>query len=107
MAVLKYTLLRMALLVPLMVFFYWLGLGLVLSVIAATLIACCLAYLFFRPQRDAATESLRAVISGEGRRRRAQRRAEHSSAEDEFVEHTAKVVIYDDQKPRSSTSAAE
>ncbi|MCW1250059.1 DUF4229 domain-containing protein [Acaricomes phytoseiuli] len=107
MAVLKYTLLRVVLLVPLVVLFYWLGLGVVFSVIAATLIAFCLAYLFFRPQRDAATASMRSAFSAKGSQRRAQRLAEQSSVEDAFVEHNPQAGIDASQKPRANTSANE
>ncbi|WP_285728264.1 DUF4229 domain-containing protein [Psychromicrobium xiongbiense] len=111
MAFLRYFLIRVAILVPLIIVFYWLGLGIVVSVIAATLIAFCVAYLFFRPQRDAAADSMREAVSPQARKARAQKRRRDLDAavEDEMVEAAAgarvETRIENDRKPASVKAA--
>nr|WP_218847255.1 DUF4229 domain-containing protein [Psychromicrobium silvestre] len=95
----KYFLIRVGILIPLFVIFMLLGLGAVFSVIAATLIAFCVAYLFFRPQRNAAAESIRTAVSPEARKDRAKKRVTDGDIEDSLIEANPEVGIDNDQKP--------
>lgn len=99
MAFWKYFLIRVAVFVPLFVIFYFLGLGAILSAIAAALIAFCISYLFFRKQRDAAAASMRSAISPEARRERAKKRVTDGDIEDSLVSENPEVSINADQKP--------
>lgn len=107
MALLKYTLLRVALFVPLVVIFLFLRLGILLSVVCATLIAFCIAFLFFRPQRNAASDDLRTAFSAKARAERARKHEENSSAEDEIIDANPEIGIDADQKPRTKTRTIE
>ena len=55
MAFLKYSLIRLAIFVPLFVLFMLLQVGALMAVICAALIAFAISYLFFQKQRDAAS----------------------------------------------------
>ncbi|WP_159617838.1 DUF4229 domain-containing protein [Arthrobacter zhaoguopingii] len=58
MPFLKFTALRLLLVVVFFVICVVLGLGAVLSAVVAAILAWCVTYLFFRPLRDAAGASL-------------------------------------------------
>ncbi len=58
MAFLKFTLLRLALVVAFFVACMYLGLGAILSAIVAAILAWCVTYLFFRSLRDEAGATL-------------------------------------------------
>ena len=60
----KYSLIRLALFVPLLVLFSFLEVGILLAAVFAGLIAFAISYLFFQKQRDAATASLHERFSG-------------------------------------------
>lgn len=82
-----------------------LGLGIIVSAVAATLIAFCVAYLFFRPQRNAAAESVRTAVSPEARRQRASKRRTDGDIEDALVEDHPDVQIDTDQKAKKISQA--
>lgn len=58
MAFLRYSLLRLALIVVVFLLCYGLGLGLLFSAVVAVIVAWALSYLFFRSWRDAASADL-------------------------------------------------
>ena len=60
---LKYSLLRFALLVPVFLLCLWLGVGLVLSVIAAVVVSFAVSYLFFPRLHTAAGEEFHRWIA--------------------------------------------
>lgn len=84
---------------PLFIVFMLLQLGAVYSAIAAAVIAFCISYLFFRPQRDAAGASMLSAISPEARRARAQRKITDGDIEDSLVAENPGVTINAAQKP--------
>ena len=63
-AFLKYSLIRLALFVPLFIIFALLQVGLLPAAIFAGLMAFAISYLFFQKQRDAATAAMRERFSG-------------------------------------------
>ena len=99
MAFWKYFLIRAAVFIPLFILFYYLGVGAIFSAIAAALIAFCVAYLFFRKQRDAAAASINYAFSAEARKERALKRGKYAEAEDSLVEENPGLTIDADQKP--------
>ncbi|MEE2567868.1 DUF4229 domain-containing protein [Pseudarthrobacter sp. J64] len=82
MAFLKYSLIRVALFLPLFVLFMVLELGAMLSVICAALIAFAISYLFFQKQRDAAAAALQHRFSGNAKPLRTAVEVEDAEAED-------------------------
>ncbi|WP_427015504.1 DUF4229 domain-containing protein [Pseudarthrobacter sp. P1] len=104
MAFFKYFLIRAALFVPLFVLFLFLGLGPILAVVFAAIIAFCLSYLFFRKQRDAATEQLRHRFSGNAKPVRSATELADADAEDALVDSNPGVAIDADAAPRNAAS---
>ncbi|MFJ4209674.1 DUF4229 domain-containing protein [Paenarthrobacter sp. NPDC089675] len=100
-AFLKYSLIRLALFVPLFVLFLFLGTGVVLAVIFAGLIAFAISYLFFQKQRDAATGAMRERFSGRAKPIRSAGEVEDADAEDTLVEQNPDVAINNDKRPGS------
>lgn len=82
MAFLKYSLIRLALFLPLFVLFMLLEVGALLSVICAALIAFALSYLFFQKQRDEAAAALQHRFSGNAKPLRTAGEVEDAEAED-------------------------
>ncbi|WP_081710154.1 DUF4229 domain-containing protein [Arthrobacter sp. 35W] len=82
MAFFKYFLIRAAIFVPLFVLFLLLGAGSIMSVVFAALIAFCVSYLFFRKQRDAASDQLRHRFSGNAKPIRSATELSDAEAED-------------------------
>ncbi|WP_394939945.1 DUF4229 domain-containing protein [Psychromicrobium sp. YIM B11713] len=107
MAFLKYFLIRAGILIPLFVIFMLLGLGIIFSAIAATLMAFCVAYLFFRPQRNAAADSIRTMVSPEARRARASKPMSDDAIEDSLLEEHPDLEIDVDRKPAKTGQAAQ
>lgn len=106
MAFWKYFLIRVAVFVPLFIIFYILGLGAIFSAIAGALIAFCVAYLFFRKQRDAAAASINYAFSAEARKERALKRSKDGAAEDSLIAENPGVTIDADKKPAKNTDQA-
>ncbi|MDQ0031170.1 DUF4229 domain-containing protein [Arthrobacter bambusae] len=102
MAFLKYSLIRLALFVPLFVLFALLQMGLLLSAIFAGLIAFALSYLFFRKQRDAATASMRERFSGKAKPIRSALEIEDAAIEDRLVDQNPAVTVENDRRPKES-----
>ncbi|UXM90849.1 DUF4229 domain-containing protein [Paenarthrobacter sp. JL.01a] len=98
-AFLKYSLIRLALFVPLFVLFLFLQVGWILAVVFAGLIAFAISYLFFQKQRDAATAAMRERFSGRAKPIRSAGEVEDADAEDSLVEQNPDVAINNDKRP--------
>lgn len=96
MAFLKYSLIRLALFVPLFVLFSFLQLGTLLAVVCAGLIAFAISYLFFQKQRDAATAVLRERFSGRAKPIRTAVEVEDAEAEDRLVDANPDIAVRTD-----------
>ncbi|MCX8455738.1 MULTISPECIES: DUF4229 domain-containing protein [Paenarthrobacter] len=101
MAFLKYSLIRLALFVPLFVLFLFLGTGVFLAVIFAGLIAFAISYLFFQKQRDEATAAMRERLSGRAKPMRTAGEVDDAAAEDGLVEQNPDVSINTDKRPNA------
>jgi mannitol-specific phosphotransferase system IIBC component len=102
----KYFLIRAAVFVPLFVIFYLLGVGAIFSVVFAALIAFCVSYIFFRKQRDAATEQMRNRFSGRAKPVRTATELADADAEDSLVEAHPDVVVNSDARPKTRPAGA-
>ncbi|MGO4145501.1 DUF4229 domain-containing protein [Paenarthrobacter sp. YAF11_1] len=100
-AFLKYSLIRVALFVPLFVLFAFLGVGWILAVIFAGLIAFAISYLFFQKQRDAATAAMRERFSGRAKPIRTAGEVEDAAVEDGLVEKNPDIAVNNDKRPGS------
>ncbi|NUP58886.1 MAG: DUF4229 domain-containing protein [Pseudarthrobacter sp.] len=92
-AFLKYSLIRLALFVPLFVLFALLQLGALMSVICAALIAFAISYLFFQKQRDAATAALQHRFSGKAKPLRSAAEVQDANAEDALLDANPDITI--------------
>ena len=97
-AFVKYSLIRLALFVPLFVLFYVLGLGALMSVICAGLIAFAVSYLFFQKQRDEATAAMHQRFSGKAKPLRSAGEVEDAQAEDALLDANPDITIRTDAK---------
>ncbi|GAB3560542.1 hypothetical protein GCM10027405_10490 [Arthrobacter alkaliphilus] len=102
MAFLKYSLIRLAIFLPLFVLFALLQTGLVLAAIFAGLIAFAISYLFFQKQRDAATAAMRERFSGRAKPIRSALEIEDASIEDRMVDENPTVRVENDRRPKES-----
>jgi hypothetical protein len=101
-AFLKYSLIRLALFVPLFVLFQLLELGAILSVICAGLIAFAISYLFFQKQRDAAVGAVHERLSGRAKPIRTAGEVEDANAEDTLVDSHPDITIHADSRPKDA-----
>ncbi len=101
MAFLKYSLIRLALFVPLFILFALLQVGWILAVVFAGLIAFAISYLFFQKQRDAATAAMRERFSGRAKPIRTAGEVEDAEAEDSLVEQNPDIAVNNDKRPGS------
>ncbi|MFP3580750.1 DUF4229 domain-containing protein [Arthrobacter sp. fls2-241-R2A-200] len=99
MAFLKYSLIRLALFVPLFVLFAFLQVGLVAAAVFAGLVAFALSYLFFQKQRDAATSAMRERLSGRAKPLRTAGEVEDAAVEDNLVEQNPEIAVNNDKRP--------
>ncbi|WP_284975534.1 DUF4229 domain-containing protein [Arthrobacter sp. efr-133-TYG-104] len=99
MAFLKYSLIRLALFVPLFVLFAFLQVGLVAAAVFAGLVAFALSYLFFQKQRDAATAAMRERLSGRAKPLRTAGEVEDAAVEDNLVEQNPEIGVNNDKRP--------
>ena len=103
-AFLKYSLIRLALFVPLFVLFTLLQLGAIMSVICAAVIAFAVSYLFFQKQRDEAAAALQHRFSGKAKPLRSAGEVRDANAEDALLDANPDIAISNDAKdpkPRS------
>ena len=102
MAFLKYSLIRLALFVPLFALFVFLQLGWLLAVICAGLISFALSYLFFQKQRDAAAASLHARFSGRAKPLRTAGEVDDAEAEDHLVDSNPDIKVRNDLRNKEA-----
>jgi hypothetical protein len=101
-AFLKYSLIRLALFVPLFVLFLFLQLGALMSVVAAALIAFAVSYLFFQKQRDEAAAALHHRFSGKAKPIRSAGEVQDADAEDTLLDANPDVTIRNDAAERKN-----
>ncbi len=93
MAFLKYSLIRLAIFVPLFVLFMLLQVGVLMAVICAALIAFAISYLFFQKQRDAAAAALQHRFSGKAKPLRSAGEVQDANAEDALLDANPGITI--------------
>ncbi|MGZ4662625.1 MAG: DUF4229 domain-containing protein [Arthrobacter sp.] len=93
MAFLKYSLIRLAIFVPLFALFALLQVGVLMSVICAALIAFAISYLFFQKQRDAASAALQHRFSGKAKPMRSAGEVQDANAEDALLDANPDITI--------------
>ena len=101
-AFLKYSLIRLALFVPLFALFVFLQLGWLLAVVCAGLISFALSYLFFQKQRNAATASLHARFSGRAKPLRSAGEVDDAEAEDRLVDSNPDITVRNDLRNKEA-----
>jgi ABC-type bacteriocin/lantibiotic exporter with double-glycine peptidase domain len=101
-AFLKYSLIRLALFVPLFVLFVFLQVGWLLAVVFAGLIAFAISFLFFQKQRDAATQEMRERFSGKAKPIRTAGEVADAQAEDRLVDENPAITVHNDQRPKDA-----
>jgi hypothetical protein len=101
-AFLKYSLIRLALFVPLFVLFVFLQVGWLLAVVFAGLIAFAISFLFFQKQRDAATQEMRERFSGRAKPIRTAGEVADAQAEDRLVDENPAITVHNDQRPKDA-----
>jgi mannitol-specific phosphotransferase system IIBC component len=92
-AFLKYSLIRLAIFVPLFALFALLQVGVLMSVICAALIAFAISYLFFQKQRDAAAAALQHRFSGKAKPLRSAGEIQDANAEDALLDANPDITI--------------
>ncbi|WP_026549085.1 DUF4229 domain-containing protein [Arthrobacter sp. Br18] len=97
MAFLKFTALRLLLVIVFFVICMFLQLGAVLSAVVAAILAWCITYLFFRPMRDAAAASLQRRFRDGAPPVRNAMELDDAEAEDRF---DANAAVNADRRPR-------
>ncbi|KRE47668.1 hypothetical protein ASG92_10625 [Arthrobacter sp. Soil736] len=102
MAFLKYSLIRLALFVPLFALFVFLQLGWLLAVVCAGLISFAISYLFFQKQRDAATAALHARFSGRAKPLRSAGEVDDAEAEDHLVDSNPDITVRNDLRNKEA-----
>ena len=93
MAFLKYSLIRLAIFLPLFVLFMLLQVGALMAVICAALIAFAISYLFFQKQRDAASAALQHRFSGKAKPLRSAGEVQDATAEDALLDAHPDITI--------------
>ena len=78
----------------------------IFSVVFAALIAFCISYIFFRKQRDAATEQMRNRFSGKAKPVRTATELDDADAEDALVEAHPDVVVSSDSQAEDAIQPA-
>nr|WP_217509521.1 DUF4229 domain-containing protein [Pseudarthrobacter sp. C4D7] len=89
----KYSLIRLAIFVPLFVVFMLLQVGAFMAVICAALIAFAVSYLFFQKQRDAAAAALQHRFSGKAKPMRSAGEVQDANAEDALLDANPDITI--------------
>ena len=102
MAFLKYSLIRLALFVPLFALFVYLELGWLLAVLCAGMMAFAISFLFFQKQRNAAAASLQQRFSGKAKPRRSAGEVDDADAEDRLVDAHPDITVNKDNRPRDA-----
>lgn len=102
MAFLKYSLIRLALFVPLFALFVYLELGWLLAVLCAGMMAFAISFLFFQKQRAAAAASLQQRFSGKAKPLRSAGEVDDADAEDRLVDAHPDITVHKDNRPKDS-----
>ena len=102
MAFLKYSLIRLALFVPLFALFVYLQLGWLLAVLCAGMMAFAISYLFFQKQRDAAAATLHSRFSGKAEPLRSAGEVADADAEDRLVDANPDITVQPANRPKDS-----
>lgn len=102
MAFLKYSLIRLALFVPLFALFVFLELGWLLAVLCAGMMAFAISFLFFQKQRDDAAASLHQRLSGKAKPMRSAGEVDDANAEDRLVDAHPDITVHTDSRPKDS-----
>ena len=100
MAFLKYSLIRLALFVPLFALFVYLELGWLLAVLCAGMMAFAISFLFFQKQRNAAAASLQQRFSGKAKPLRSAGEVDDADAEDRLVDAHPDITVNKDNRPK-------
>nr|WP_217500567.1 DUF4229 domain-containing protein [Arthrobacter sp. C9C5] len=98
----KYSLIRLALFVPLFALFVYLQLGWLLAALCAGMMAFAISFLFFQKQRDAATASIHQRFSGKAKPLRSAGEVDDADAEDRLVDEHPDVTVRTDSRPKDS-----
>jgi hypothetical protein len=101
-AFLKYSLIRLALFVPLFALFVYLQLGWLLAALCAGMMAFAISFLFFQKQRDEATASIHQRFSGKAKPLRSAGEVDDADAEDRLVDEHPDVTVRTDSRPKDS-----
>jgi hypothetical protein len=101
-AFLKYSLIRLAIFVPLFALFMLLQVGALMAVICAALIAFAISYLFFQKQRDAAAAALQHRFSGKAKPLRSAGEVQDANAEDALLDANPDITINNAKGTRNS-----
>jgi hypothetical protein len=101
-AFLKYSLIRLALFVPLFALFVYLQLGWFLAVVCAGMMAFAISFLFFQKQRDAAAASLHSRFSGKAKPMRSAGEVADADAEDRLVDEHPDITVHPDTRRKDS-----
>ena len=102
MAFLKYSLIRLALFVPLFALFVYLELGWLLAVLCAGMMAFAISFLFFQKQRNAAAASLQQRFSGKAKPLRSAGEVDDADAEDRLVDAHPDITVNKDNRPKDA-----
>ena len=102
MAFLKYSLIRLALFVPLFALFVYLELGWLLAVLCAGMMAFAISFLFFQKQRNAAAASLHQRFSGKAKPLRTAGDVDDADAEDRLVDAHPDITVHKDNRPKDA-----
>jgi hypothetical protein len=101
-AFVKYSLIRLAIFVPLFVLFLYLQLGALLAALCAGLMAFAISYLFFQKQRNDATAALSYRFSGRAKPIRSAGEVEDADAEDRLVDANPEIAVNADRPRKDS-----
>ncbi len=105
MAFLKYSLIRLALFLPLFALFVYLQLGWLLAALCAGMMAFAISFLFFQRQRDAATASIHTRFSGQAKPLRSAGEVDDAEAEDRLVDEHPDVTVRADSRPKKPSDS--
>ncbi|MGO4491169.1 DUF4229 domain-containing protein [Arthrobacter sp. 2YAF22_2] len=105
MAFLKYSLIRLALFLPLFALFVYLQLGWLLAALCAGMMAFAISFLFFQRQRDAATASIHTRFSGQAKPLRSAGEVDDADAEDRLVDEHPDVTVRTDSRPKKPSDS--
>jgi hypothetical protein len=104
-AFLKYSLIRLALFLPLFSLFVYLQLGWLLAALCAGMMAFAISFLFFQRQRNEATASIHKRFSGQAKPLRSAGEVDDAEAEDRLVDEHPDVTVRTDSRPKDQNDS--